>query len=304
MPRFICALPSRGEIAARRLSRTSAPAASPTSSRARPSRSSASAVRTRQSSNAVDPTASKPALNNSIVGRFPNFSFETFPIYQATVHYDERGNYALSTTRGGTVLVDFPTYCMRAFGAIDTPLDPNALPAATGTVCQKLQSALFFITPPQFLNIACITNDDASRQPLLNKGVRIDYPVDPGGCLCQFDVQDRQDTRGTVLPAGGDMLHLSSSDFPTQVSYCQESNVLELTGANDSYLFDRVGLRTLDLVSVAVNCEDGKRGPGEDGVDCGPACQVLCSEINCKDGAQGPGEAGIDCGPNCGKACP
>jgi hypothetical protein len=251
----------------------------------------------------VDPMP-KPNLMNSIVGRPPNFSFDTFAVTQATVHYDERGNYALSTTRGGTFLVDFPTYCMRAFGAIDTTFDPNALTASTGSVCQKLQATLPFVTPPQFLNIVCLTNDDANRQNLLNKGVRIDYPADPGGCLCQVDVQDRTDTRGTVLADGADMLHLSASDFPMQVSYCRGGSELALSSVNDAYLFNRPGLRTLDLVSVGVNCEDGKRGPGEDGVDCGPACQILCSEINCNDAMMGPGEAGVDCGPNCFKPCP
>jgi hypothetical protein len=212
--------------------------------------------------NPTNPASQKPTTNNSIVGRLPNFSFETFPIGAATIHYDASNKYVLSTTRTGRYAIDFPAYCMREFGAVDTPRDPNALPATTGTVCQKLQDALPFIAPPIYENIAC--------QPGTS---------DPEGCVCGFDVADREVSSGTVGVNPNDtseMTHLPGNDFPEDVTYCVQTNRLELTGANGQYLFDRVGLRTLDMVKVTVNCTDGMRGPGEDGVDCGPACPMLC----------------------------
>jgi hypothetical protein len=51
---------------------------------------------------------------------------------------------------------------------------------------------------------------------------------------------------------------------------------MELSGLNNSYLWDRQGLRSLELVRV--NCEDGRQGPGELGVDCGPSCPMACPE--------------------------
>jgi hypothetical protein len=245
---------------------------------------------------AADPMP-KPNTMNSIVGRLPTFSFETFPIGSATIHYGANHSYVLSTTRTGEFSLDFPAYCMRAFGAVDTPFDPNAPPGSTGNVCQKLQDTLRAITranlalaQQKYRNITCMLDPR-------------DAPSE-AGCLCGFEVQDIQESSGTVIVSGSDMLHLPGNNFPEDVSFCASGNTLQLTGGNGEYLFDRVGLRTLDLVKATVNCTDGLRGTGEDGVDCGPACPVLCGAINCTDMVQGPGEAGIDCGPNCPTACP
>jgi hypothetical protein len=239
---------------------------------------------------ATDPMP-KPSTQNSILVRLPTFSFETFPIGATTIHYDANHHYVMSTTRTGTFTLDFPAYCMRAFGAVDTTFDPAALPASTGTVCDKLQSALHFNAPPQYRSITCELDPN-------------DIPSQ-AGCLCGFNVSDRQESQGTVeAPVGGTMLHLPGTNFPESATYCLQGNQLELMGTNGEYLFDRVGLRTLDLVKVAVNCTDHVQGPGEDGADCGPACPILCSAVDCTDGVTGPGEDGIDCGPNCPMPCP
>jgi hypothetical protein len=209
------------------------------------------------------PTATSPMImtNNSIVGRLPNFDYTTFPIGAATIHYGADGKYALSTTRTGRFALDFSSYCMRAFGAVDTARDPNALPASTGSVCEKLTDALSALAPSTFTHINCVVG-----------------PTDPGGCVCGFDVKETKVSSGTVgidPAAPSDMTHLPGTQFPEDVTYCAQGDTLQLTGANGQYLFDRVGLRTLDLVKVmgAVNCTDGAMGVGEDGVDCGPACQ-------------------------------
>jgi hypothetical protein len=210
---------------------------------------------------AADPMP-MPTTGNSIVARLPNFSFETFPIGAATIHYGPAGTYILSTTRTGRFGLDFPAYCMREFGALDSTRVAGALPATTGNVCQKLQDALSAIAPGTYRNIVCEAG-----------------PTDPDGCVCGFDVADRQVSSGTVgvnPNAQGEMTHLPGNDFPEDVTYCVQGGQLELTGKDGEYLFDRVGLRTLDLVKVTVNCTDGVQGPGEDGVDCGPACPMLC----------------------------
>ena len=217
------------------------------------------------SPNVPDMGTPMPTTTNSIVARLPTFNFTTFPIGSATIHYDANNKYVLSTTQTGTYTLDFPAYCMRAFGAIDTPFDPNGLPSASGNVCQKLQVALRAEAPSQYRNIACeLDPRDAPGQE---------------GCLCGFDVYDVQVSSGSVILTGGDMLHLPGNIFPENVCYCAQGDRLELTGADGAYLFDRVGLRTLDLVKVTVNCTDGMQGPGEDGVDCGPACPMLCAAM-------------------------
>ena len=43
---------------------------------------------------------------------------------------------------------------------------------------------------------------------------------------------------------------------------------------NNSYLSERSSLRTIELVRV--NCEDGMKGPGEEGKDCGLRCPNSC----------------------------
>jgi hypothetical protein len=212
------------------------------------------------------PSAALPKImtTNSIVARTPNFGYTTFPIGAATIHYGANNQYALSTTRTGQFLLDFPAYCMREFGAVDTCTsnpcmkDPTALPATTGTVCDKLTDALNVLAPANYSNIVCQAGPD-----------------DPLGCVCRYNVAVRETSMGTVgidPNNPSDITHLPGTQFPQDATYCVQGNQLELTGTDGQYLFDRLGLRTLDLVKVTVDCTDGKQGPGEDGVDCGAAC--------------------------------
>ena len=53
-----------------------------------------------------------------------------------------------------------------------------------------------------------------------------------------------------------------------------KGNRLEISGLNNSYLWDRKDLRTMELVRV--NCTDGIQGPGEGGIDCGLRCPTSC----------------------------
>ena len=167
---------------------------------------------------------------------------------------------------------------------MDTPATATT-PAIT--VCQKVTVSLGTLITATDHNIACAPKAE-----------------DPEGCVCTFELSDTQESYGTLKPLdGGPMVHLFSDNFPQSVSYCLNGDSLQLQSADGEYLFDRLGLRTMDLVKspTPIDCTDHMQGPGEDGVDCGAACPVLCSQINCSDNAQGPGEEGVDCGPNCPK---
>jgi hypothetical protein len=214
--------------------------------------------------------------------KLPNPYAESAPIGVALIHYDDKMKFKISTTRTGTFKTDFPGYCMRAFGAVDS----GGL-----TVCQKLTMSLNSHLPKRYKNINCAA-----------------VAADPQGCVCSFDLSDFTESSGILQSVGGgEMVHLFSNNFPQSVSYCLQGDSLQLMTSNDEYLFDRLGLRTLSLVrnTKTINCTDHMQGYGEDGVDCGPACPVFCADINCFDGAKGPGEDGVDCGPNCPTAvCP
>lgn len=220
-----------------------------------------------------------------IVARPPPFLFvESAPVGTATLHYDSAaGTYRLSTTRSGSYVTNFPPYCMRAFGGMNN---------ASGNVCDQLTAGLKAkVSSKKYRNIAC--------QP--------DSPdANTSGCDCFFDLTEVQESTGSFGTKGSKkLLHRPGTNFPEEVVYCHQGDRLQLTAADDEYLFDRVGLRTLDMVkTTAINCNDSMQGVGEDGIDCGPGCDVMCSVINCFDMMQGPGEDGIDCGRRCpGKPC-
>ncbi len=219
-----------------------------------------------------------PDITNTVY-KLPNLYAESAEVGAAVIHYSADRHFKISTTRTGTFTADFSAYCMRAFGAVDTPAT-STTPVVT--VCQKLTASLNARVRAQYTNIGCS-----------------DYE---GGCFCTFDLSDWQESSGIAdAPSGGSMRHLFSNDFPQNVSYCASGDNLQLMASGGEYLFDRLGLRTLDLVrnTTPIDCTDHKQGYGEDGVDCGAACPVLCADINCFDGSQGPGEDGVDCGPNC-----
>jgi hypothetical protein len=211
--------------------------------------------------------------------KLPNLYVESPPIGTALIRYQADRKFFISTRRIGNYKIDFPPYCMRAFGAVDSP---------GATVCDKLTASLTAKLPSRYKNVHCTSDGDTTLGGF--------------GCNCTFDLSEIQESKGTVLPPnGGPLFHLFSNTFPQNVSYCASPDRLQLSSANDEYLFDRLGLRTLDLAknTTPINCTDHMQGYGEDGVDCGPACPVFCADINCFDGAMGPGEEGVDCGPNC-----
>jgi hypothetical protein len=105
---------------------------------------------------------------------------------------------------------------------------------------------------------------------------KCDENKERGGCNCVFLVSE-DDSQGGVYKADT----ATVTHFPTsqnvhfsEASLCVRGDTMELSGKDNSYLWDRPGLRTMELVRV--NCEDGKQGPGESGIDCGRGCPNTC----------------------------
>jgi hypothetical protein len=164
------------------------------------------------------------------------------PIGAAILHYGADNTYTLSTTRTGTYTLDFPAVCMRSFGAKDgNPINPAVDPVTMklidptpGNVCQQLEFSLRSRKLIKYTNIGCVPDPND--------------PAATSGCICSYDLSDTQTNSGTYFPSAGDVLHLPGDNFPQNVSYCSQGDRLQLTGADGAYLFDRIGLRTLDLI--------------------------------------------------------
>ena len=200
----------------------------------------------------------------SIQTHAANFYSESAPVGFATVRIHDNGTWSAGITRTGTYVLDFPTICMREFGAMnDRPIDPMDMNGPKGNVCEQLQVPLRDSGKGNgsYQNTTCLVN-----------------PSDPGGCLCYFDVQETGGPSGNFNHVEGTntIVFLPSSSFPQTVTYCNKGDTLQLTGTDGEYLFGTAGLRTLDLAKIVANCTDGKQGPGEDGVDCGGQCPTAC----------------------------
>ena len=130
-----------------------------------------------------------------------------------------------------------------------------------------------------------------------------DPPGKTGGCDCQFELSF----------IGGPNGRWSYTDNPTQINffdqtyappatadYCfhADDKSLDLTGDNETPLFNQKSLRTLHMKQPS--CEDGVQSVslGEEGVDCGPNCpQKTCG--TCTDNIANGDEEGVDCGGSC-----
>jgi hypothetical protein len=177
---------------------------------------------------------------DSIQVKPPRFYYESGPIGAASIRYEANGHFAAGITRTGTYTLDFPAFCMRAFGAMDGKVadpvnDPNGPPVG---VCKQLEVPLRAsgLGEGSYRNTTCYPN-----------------PADPAGCLCDFDVTETGGPSGSYqLLDGNTIVHLPATNFPQKVTYCNKGNTLELTGANGDYLFGTRGLRTLDLVRASM----------------------------------------------------
>lgn len=161
-----------------------------------------------------------------VVVRAPRYYYESGEVGNATLHYDG-ASYTLATVRTGHFYLDFPAFCIRAFGATDE----NGV-----GVCKRMEPKL---------------NDNAAMANFYRNITCDPNPNDPNGCVCQFDVFETESSKGAVLQTSADTLvHVPGNNFPQKVNFCLQGDRLQLTGADGSYLFDRLGLRTMDLVRV------------------------------------------------------
>ncbi len=204
------------------------------------------------------------------------FYTESAPVGFASIRLDPTGVWSSGITRTGTFVLDFPALCMREFGAMDgKSIDPMATPPGPpGNVCEQLQVAqrLAGSGTGAYQNTTCKPN-----------------PADPGGCLCAFDDQETGGPSGYYSQLDSNtIMFLSDKGFPNRVTYCNQGGTsLELTGKDGEYLFGIKGLRTLDL--AVANCDDGIKGPYEEGVDCGGQCAQVCGAAAPPAGTAGAG---------------
>jgi hypothetical protein len=166
----------------------------------------------------------------------PRFYYESGPVGAASVRYEATNHFAAGITRTGTYTLDFPAYCMRAFGGMDGKrADPNNDPTGPPVnICKQLEVPLAASGAGEgsYRNTTCDPN-----------------PADPAGCLCTFDVSETGGPAGSYqLLNGNTILQLPGSNFPQKVTFCNKGDSLQLTGADGEYLFDIRGLRTMDLV--------------------------------------------------------
>jgi hypothetical protein len=167
------------------------------------------------------------------------FFYDSGQVGAGTISYNPDGTYQLGTVRTGTYFLDFPAYCVRAFGAMDgRPAYDSAGMPLTGPVdvCKQLEVPLndSGIGEGAYRNIICTSN-----------------PEDPQGCLCRFDVAATGGSTGNYqLLDSQTILHTSPTSTPHEVTFCNKGGSLELTGSNGAYLFGMPGVRTMNLAQA------------------------------------------------------
>ncbi|HXS31118.1 MAG TPA: hypothetical protein VN755_09825 [Steroidobacteraceae bacterium] len=183
----------------------------------------------------------------------PTFFSDSMPFGSAVVRYHADGTYSIGIGRIGYFYFEFSAECMHQFGF--------GQGLATADICAQLQAPLAASGAGEgsYRNTTCTVN-----------------PKDPGGCYCVFDVAEISGSGGSYRQvAANELLHFPNTPGVSfRTSFCRTGSKLQITGADGGYLLNRPALRTLDLGQV--NCTDGLQGIGEDGVDCGPACDVVC----------------------------
>jgi hypothetical protein len=137
--------------------------------------------------------------------------------------------------------------------------------------------------------------------------MRCQDPVDPdkGGCDCKFELSfiGGPNGRWALQPDGVSITFFDATLAPpATATYCLNPSLdpnvgfLDLTGADETWLFNQKSLRTLHMTPPS--CTDGVQSAelGETSVDCGGQCGPDCS---CTDGKANGDELGVDCGGSC-----
>src|SRR5882757_1544074 len=164
------------------------------------------------------------------------FYWENLVYVQGLLNYEPDGKFQLNFGRTGRVNAYYSRTCLSQYGHS----------ADCGVFQQTLNEA----------NQGAGEYDD----------FKCDEDKTRGGCNCNFIVNEADAQSGMYTVDGNTITHYSStppSHF-TQAVTCVQGDTMELTGLDNSYLWSRPGLRTIEMVRV--NCNDGKQGPGEFGV--------------------------------------
>jgi hypothetical protein len=191
-------------------------------------------------------------VEGAIQVRQPRFYYESGQVGKATVSYDAGGGWKAEITRTGTATLDFPSYCVRAFGALDGRQATDETGTLTGPpvdICKQLEVPVKASGEGEgsYFNTVCTVN-----------------PADPpgnAGCLCTFNITETGGPPGTFyLEDDQTIVHILDSNFPQKATFCQQGDRLQLTGTDGAYLFDQRGLRTFDLVKLCTldtDCASG-----------------------------------------------
>jgi hypothetical protein len=169
----------------------------------------------------------------------PEFYYYDGHIAVGSVHYGDDGTFSAGLTQAGTFALDFPAYCVRAFGGQDNrQADPANDPTGPKvSLCKQVEAAVKSAGTGAgaYPNAAC---DDSK--------------IESGGCTCRFDVTATSGPAGFYkMMNGNTILNLLNANFPQKVTYCRKGDELELTGTDGAYLFDKTGLRTMRLKKTA-----------------------------------------------------
>jgi hypothetical protein len=213
-----------------------------------------------------------PGAGGQIEVKPPRFYYESGQIGFVTLKFQADGHFSAGITRTGTFTLEFPAYCVRAFGATDGVLDPADPTSPVVNVCKRLEQPVKSSGTGEgsYQNTTCDPDTDALRAQYGLQG-----SASTGGCLCRFDVDETAGPAGTYVMLNQntilDFPDAVASNFPQRTTYCSQGDDLQLTGADGAYLFDQRGVRTMDLVR---SCKDGTE----------------CASGNCKvDPASGNG---------------
>jgi hypothetical protein len=178
----------------------------------------------------------------------PVFYTESSPIGVVNLSYtatsSTTGTFDFGAVYVGTYGFEFSAACMRQFGATDgkPPVGPDGLPDPTAVpadICKQLEVPLRSSGTGEgaYVNTTCSPST-----------------TDPGGCTCWFDKVSQSGVGGTYrLLSGNVVLHTPyEPSFDSRATFCRQGDSLQLTGADGGYLFNRPGLRTLDLAAGTV----------------------------------------------------
>jgi len=174
--------------------------------------------------------------------------WENFTYSGGLVTYKENGEYTVDFGRQGMVSRYYSRTCLSQYGH--------------EADCAKFQERLV------------VANQGASEYDFFD----CKEDVVKGGCNCQFLIAEANAQAGVYTIQGSTITHFPNTPPThfTQAVTCVQGDTMEISGRNNSFLWDRQSLRTIELVRL--NCEDGKQGPGEAGVDCGLGCPNTCQE--------------------------